>query len=79
MEDFSKYGLRQGGFSPFAEISHRIQFEFKMKSVQYVSGNFSNNVTLEWLEMSWCESVVHHPLDPSVTGCLVNAGIPGGV
>ena len=58
-----------------------LQFEYKVKSVHYVSGNISNSVTLKWLEMSSVTSVtvVHHPLDPSVTRCLVNAGIPGGV
>ena len=57
-----------------------LQFEYKVKSVHYVSGNISNSVTLEWLDMSLVTiSVVHHPLDPSVTRCLVNAGIPGGV
>ena len=29
-----------------------LQFEYKVKSVHYVSGNISNSVTLEWLEMS---------------------------
>ena len=29
-----------------------LQFEYKVKSVHYVSGNISNSVTLKWLEMS---------------------------
>ena len=68
-----------GDLSPSQRFLIEYSLSSKMKSVQYVSGICSNNVTLEWLEMSRCGSVLHHPLDPRITRCLVNTGIPGGV
>ena len=43
-----------------------LQFEYKVKSVHYVSGNISNSVTLKWLEMSSVTSVTVVPVSLDV-------------
>ena len=77
MKEFPNTAYAMGDLSPSQRFLIEYSLSSKMKSVQYVSGICSNNVTLEWLEMSRCGSVLHHPLDPRITGCLVDTGILG--